>query len=363
MDKYLSSKIKAVSFVCIIMVVFLHCYNFSDNFLLPMTTITEGLNYATFAEYFLCNGFTRVAVPLFFIISGYLFYRTYTLSVSSYFYKVKSRFISLVIPYLIWASIGILACILLRNLNIMPVNDMKTNQSLGGILNVFWYPPSFQFWFIKELFIFTLASPVLYLLVKFKLTRVLYFLALFAAWFFDMKSPSYIVWEALLFFSFGAYLGIKEKINLISAKISKNNILTTFIIWIILLSIKTILAGILTLDDNTMILLVLHKMCILLGIYTAWFGMDYILNNKQNKETLLKLSVHTFFIYCFHEPLLDIIIQSTLVYVNNSTLVNLITFLIYPITTILLAISVSIIFLRFVPTLRNILVGNRAIPK
>ena len=84
------------------MVVFLHCYNFTDNFLLPQTTISEGLNIATFIEFFLCNGFTRIAVPIFFMISGYLFFLTYKLSIEKYFYKVKSRFLSLMIPYLIW---------------------------------------------------------------------------------------------------------------------------------------------------------------------------------------------------------------------------------------------------------------------
>ena len=104
MNKYLSSKIKVVSFISILMVVYLHCYNYKDSCLDITTTITEGLNYGTFIEYFICNGFTRVCVPLFFIISGYLFFLRCDFSLSKYIYKVKSRFVSLVIPYFIWTS-------------------------------------------------------------------------------------------------------------------------------------------------------------------------------------------------------------------------------------------------------------------
>ncbi|NLK23841.1 MAG: acyltransferase [Clostridiales bacterium] len=313
MNKYLSSKIKIISFICIIMVVFLHCYNFTDNFLLPQTTISEGLNIATFIEFFLCNGFTRIAVPIFFMISGYLFFLTYKLSIEKYFYKVKSRFLSLMIPYLIWSIIGIGLCYLLKNIDIMPINDMKTNYSDGGFFNVLYNPPNFQFWFIKQLFIYTILSPIIYLLVKYKIPSCIYFALIFIAWFLDLPFGPIIVCEALMFFSFGASLAVRDKSSIIMGKISKNKIIISLILWLVILCLKTVLAGIFTQD----------------------------------------------FIYCFHEPLLDIVIQYTLVFLANSFAFNLVTYFIYPTCAILIAILLSSILLKYAPSLRNILTGNR----
>ena len=107
MDKELSSKIKIISFISIVAVVFLHAYNWSDNFLLPTTVIYEGLYLSTFTEFFISNGLTRFAVPVFFMISGYLFYLTFEFSKKGYWYKLKSRFKSLVIPYIAWVITGV----------------------------------------------------------------------------------------------------------------------------------------------------------------------------------------------------------------------------------------------------------------
>lgn len=363
MNKYLSSKIKIISFICIIMVVFLHCYNFTDNFLLPGTTISEGLNIATFIEFFLCNGFTRIAVPIFFMISGYLFFLTYKLSVEKYFYKIKSRFLSLMIPYLIWSIIGISLCYLLKNIDIMPINDIKTNYSNGGFFNVLYNPPNFQFWFIKQLFIYTILSPIIYLLVKYKIPSLIYFILIFIAWFLELPFGPIIVCEALMFFSIGASLAVRGKSSIVMAKISKSKIIISLIIWLTILCLKTVLAGILTKDSSIFIIVVLHKISILIGIFTAWYGIDFIIENSKLSDKILTLSSHTFFIYCFHEPLLDIVIQYTLVFLANSFAFNLVSYFIYPTCAILIAILFSSILLKYIPNVHNILTGSRGTRK
>lgn len=359
MNKYLSSKIKIVSLVSIIMVVFLHCYTLTDNFLQSTTIITEGLNYDTFIEYFICNGFTRFAVPLFFMISGYLFYLTFKLSIGGYLYKIKSRFISLAVPYLLWSAIGMIICYLLWNMDIMPVNDMKGNLEAGGILQVLRYPPNFQFWFVKELICYVIISPIIYIILKFDITRVISLLALFVIWFIDIDAIPFVVTEALFFYSLGASLAITDKVNIIMKKMNKNIVILTGIAWITLLSIKTIICGLSSQGDPVTSILVLHKITVLLGIFTVWYGMDYVIENENNKDKLLGLSCHTFFIFCFHEPLLDFVIQYTLRYIGSSSLLHLILYIVSPSVTIVLAIFVSKILLKYVPVLHNILTGKR----
>ena len=53
-----------------IAVVFIHSYNYKDNFLTPTTSISESFNVYAMFEYFISNALARFAVPLFFIISG-----------------------------------------------------------------------------------------------------------------------------------------------------------------------------------------------------------------------------------------------------------------------------------------------------
>ena len=72
MNKYLSDKLKAISFILMGMVVFLHSYNIKIKFASGTGIIKQGYN--SFTQDFISNGVTRIAVPLFFTISGYLFF-------------------------------------------------------------------------------------------------------------------------------------------------------------------------------------------------------------------------------------------------------------------------------------------------
>lgn len=367
MNKYLSLKIKIISFIAIIMVVFLHCYNFQDNFLVSTTIITEGLNIATYIEYFLCNGLTRVAVPIFFMISGYLFFLTFKCSLSGYFSKIKSRFLSLAVPYIIWTLISIGICCLLWGVDIMPVNDMKANLESGGLLQVFLSPPNFQFWFIIQLIIYVIFSPVIYLLIKFKPTRIVYLLVLFCMWFMDNGIPSIglisIVTEAIFFFSIGAYLAITNKKDMILKEKEKNTVIITTAIWILILAVKTFMCATFSPDADTKIILVLYKLSIPIGIFSTWFGLDHIIKNEKFTKKVLSLAPHTFFIFCFHEPLLDFVIQYSIYNISTSISFSLISYFVYPTITIILAIIVSKILMKYVPVIHNILTGSRGTRK
>ncbi|MGN1051453.1 MAG: acyltransferase family protein, partial [Acutalibacteraceae bacterium] len=106
MNEYLSNKIRYVKFFSVIAVVFIHSYNYADSYLLAETTISEGFNIFAMMQYFISNGITRFAIPIFFILSGYLFFRNFDLSFKGYFAKIKSRFFSLVIPFVVWVIIS-----------------------------------------------------------------------------------------------------------------------------------------------------------------------------------------------------------------------------------------------------------------
>ena len=65
MDKYISNKIKNISLIMTFFVVILHSNNLEDPSVLNINTLIQN---------FIGQGIVRIAVPMFFLISGYLFF-------------------------------------------------------------------------------------------------------------------------------------------------------------------------------------------------------------------------------------------------------------------------------------------------
>lgn len=80
MTTSLSDKLKVISFICIVMVVWIHSY------------YTEGEKYLStrFLMSFIGEGMCLVAVPMFYLISGYLFFlKTIDTGIKTIFLKQK----------------------------------------------------------------------------------------------------------------------------------------------------------------------------------------------------------------------------------------------------------------------------------
>ena len=102
---FLTRKMKFCSMFAGIMIVFVHSSTLNVNFL--NYTSTSSINI--FIQHFIQSGVARLGLPYFFIMSGFLFFRNYSLSFSVYIKKIKNRSISLGIPYVMWS----LYCIIL----------------------------------------------------------------------------------------------------------------------------------------------------------------------------------------------------------------------------------------------------------
>ena len=103
----------------------------------------------------------------------------------------------------------------------------------------------------------------------------------------------------------------------------------------------------------------IYRIAELIGIYAVWYGMDYVLKNKTLKKKLLSLSSYTFFIFCFHEPFLNFIMNCSLTFITNSTLGCLITYFIITNAGILLAILLGKLLRTYAGSIYNVLCGGR----
>ena len=104
----------------------------------------------------------RSAVPVFFIISGYLFFQNITeFKKEAYSSKVKSRIRTLLIPYLLWNFIALTEN-LIKHLPVLSSvfpNIHKQIIDINFFIGAFWVMPNggcpilYPFWYIRDLMV------------------------------------------------------------------------------------------------------------------------------------------------------------------------------------------------------------------
>lgn len=160
---------------------------------------------------------TSCAVPCFFIISSFLFFRNYTDGMACS--KLHSRLKTLVVPYLIWNTYGLLVAMAFHLPMICGLSDDKSNpydisMILQGIF-LFRYSP---FWFVFALIIYNLFCAVVYAILK----KSILFLVLWGILYCVLGNNHFehpftdvgYVCEvfnvtSVLYYLVGAYLGVK----------------------------------------------------------------------------------------------------------------------------------------------------------
>ncbi len=157
--------IGVTSFLCAVLVVALHLY--------PITAFVSDGAGAYFIKY-LSHGAATAAVPTFFGISGFLFFRGVQ-SHKQIVNKLKKRLGSLVLPYIAWNCLYFVYYILTAKMPFR-AQEKALDYSLQGILEaVFLHRYVFIMWFLLNLIILTYAlSNLTFLLFRYKwLGRIL----------------------------------------------------------------------------------------------------------------------------------------------------------------------------------------------
>ena len=177
MNNYLSDKIKIISFFLIIIVMYEHCgFRNDDNGI-------EGMIFNQKIQKLFITILGRFAVPLFYMISGYLFFLNVN-TLSDVFSKVKKRFRTLFIPYVIAAVVYTLILyliFLIPNLNKFvnenPIENLIDNNLISNLYSIFLYnndryPFPFHLWFLRNLIFIIACSPALFFIVRKRLFAV-----------------------------------------------------------------------------------------------------------------------------------------------------------------------------------------------
>jgi surface polysaccharide O-acyltransferase-like enzyme len=335
-----------------IMVVFLHSYNLDNKQGSQLVFFEKDYNWLI--QNFISYGITRIAVPLFFLISGFLFVYSSSFSLQDYKVKVAKRFKTLFIPYLFWTLFGSLLYFIMQSVpqsqGFFTKKLIKDYDFIEWLNAIFIEPIPYQLWFLKDLIVMVLISPLIIFAVK-KL-RMLFLAIIFIFWMLNQDSI-FLTSEALLFFSTGIYLSLFRPKS-IELKSKKTYLMLC--IWIVILTLKTILSLFIA---NVFLESILLKVSILVGIIAFWWFLDGITIRLGRNKVFLSGMTFSFFIYLFHEPLLTIVKKALFAALSVNSLTSLAVYLVAPVLTILICVLVGFVFKSRLNFMYKLTTGNR----
>lgn len=333
----LSNKIKILSFISIIAVVWMHSFYLE----------CERWIFIHFVQKFVAL-FADFAVPLFFIISGFLFFANCgkDCMVSFFFSKIKKRVRTLVVPYVIWCTLFI-AVIFIIDFFVDYNTDYFAYCRQGKWMDFLWYvyfePAAFHLWFVRDLFIIILCTPIIYLFIRYLpiYMQLIVLLLLGIFQFIPMLS-----W-GLFWFTIGAMFSIHQRDIFYFVKPK----------WAILCLVVfcAIIACFVVFDISLASNHPYAALVILLGVVGVWKGSDCVYSFQSDSS----IFHYTFFVYCSHIPLLNMIKAIIYPRLWDSPVGCMSGFLLSPVVTVVICLLVGKLLQSITPSTYSILSGGR----
>jgi len=354
MQNTTSEKIRVVSFLAIILVVFLHSYNL--DFAEETAARLPGKSWNWFVQDLISYGFTRVAVPIFFIFSGFWFFYSKEHASVNFIGKITKRVRTLLVPFLFWSLFGIGLYFVLQSLpqfhKFFSKELVKDYTLQMWLLKIFIEPIPYQLWFIRDLMVLVLISPLIYLMIKY--FGKFFIVILFIPWFCDFNSFHNSI-EAILFFTIGSYIAIYMPDILAVNFKSKTKYFIP--LWIFMVVAKTCMS---LFNIQYDLIAVFSKIGIIIGIFSFWGLYDTVIrDNISIRQLFLKLSSMTFFVFASHEPIMTMVKKLFYLILGNSEAKSMIVYVAAPITTIITAMFCAIVLKKYAGGFYKIITGGR----
>ena len=333
MDALTSRIVSFLRFPLIVAVIGIHCNLLVKNPELETRSVFYFLVYITMK--LIC-----IAVPLFFFISGFLFFKEGTFDFVLYRKKLKSRIHTVLIPYLLWNIIyfvilGIMQ--LIKPDTLVILHKHITDFRWQDFLWIFWDISQITgladdqraclvgaFWFLQCLFVLFLLSPIIYYIIRYLRHFTLLIIGVLYFTDFIPEMPG-IQCNAIVYYMLGAYLSI---------------------IGIDFISI---------LNNYTV-----YNITDLFLQAAVFFIFSYMIENYRWKESKYLIS-SVFFVFAVHR-LFSASLMTVSTYLVPSIGNDFILYLYYLLMVILTLIASLAVYqfsIRFLPSVTNVLNGRR----
>jgi peptidoglycan/LPS O-acetylase OafA/YrhL len=165
MDPFTSRKLTTLRFLAVASVVVYHAYPFAPGVFIVAPPPTDSA--AGFIEGFVSLALMRWALPFLGLVSGYLFFRTFSPTLEGYLAKLRSRARTLLVPFLIWSGAGVLFSLSITVSPLAGVSPYWTITSVPEALDRWLlHPVIYPLWFLQALLACMVLSPLVYVAVR-----------------------------------------------------------------------------------------------------------------------------------------------------------------------------------------------------
>lgn len=341
----LSEAISWLRFPLIFFIIMLHCYS------VQRMEGDHNIYFSFLYPFSLWLGET--GVPGFFFISGYLFF----LSKKSYSQKITTRVHTLLIPYILWNSLLLILYLITYAVGFpQDINGRSiADYNLIDYVRLFWDRGSFDngnfvpllcpLWYIRNLLIMSILSPLFYYIIKYIREVFLLFIAI---WWMTTNNNAFIP-QTILFFCIGAYSSILDKNPLDTVIKNKPLFLTLFVLFA---------AGdiITHLAISTPANLQIHRLALIFNIPALILLADCVRHKYSNE--LLPNSA--FIVFCVHYPIVVILRKFCISQFSNaSDITHIILYFACVIMSTLISLGIYLLLDKYLPNVKRVLSGNR----
>ena len=362
MNKRLSETFKVLRFPLAFLIVLKHYYTQDISAEHFFQATGENYNLYGILGDFSADVFPAFVVPLFFFISGYLYFTNMSLETTGrgicdvWKQKTKNRIKSLLIPYISWNLIVLILFHIMQTMT----NNAAAMQKEGYILisdyqfidylKAFWsiestgMPIDGPLWFIRDLFVVSVIfTPFIYYGLRYLkiFLLILLFVCLCMSWsipFAGFGTP----W--LFWFSFGAYFSLNNKnLGVFCSKTTK--ILCTIAIIISLIGFVSLYFS---KNNYVDIAKLIYVFICVMAVFPCIGGF---VENKFN--TFAFLSTTSFFLFAIHKPLQVIVRRSVFLLFNpTNELILALLVLMVPIIVTIISLCIYFFIKKYMPYMK-----------
>lgn len=303
-DKRLSYAITQLRGTMAFLIICVHA-DFTGNFSYRGNVISCEHDFGYHIVNFVAHNLSDFAVPLFFLISGILYYNSAKLY--SYRELIKKKVKTLLFPYLAWNTIFFFAFFItvgysflnfIQGLWYIP----RDGDFPVGVLTQPWDGP---LWFLRDLIIVFLIAPIIkWLTCKIKVIYIALLLFIYMTKLMSWYVIPGVSITSILMFSIGIYLA-QTKYDWLSKIIDYRK---TLFIGCLIMSIITYIF--LIQNKTSLLYNLLHSLYILFGVFAA-LSVAGCLDMKSS--LLVKSGKYSFVVFASHTMFLNYVIKMTMI--------------------------------------------------
>ena len=287
----------------------------------------------------------RICIPAFIMISGYQFFRGFTMEALPG--KWKRRIRTLLIPYVCWNLLYYFGYLAASKVPVLEriVNRPGLHFSLKDMFQaMIFYKSNPVFWFMYQLLLLVALAPVLYVILKNLWTGIVFLAVLLTGIFFRVSLPQLNL-DALFYYAVAGYLAIHSR-EVVEHVWNRRRA----VLGLVLLMVGIWIGRSYYTDAFIPVIVVYH----VLAVFGLWLMVD-----EDWMVFWREWMGDTFFVYAFHFIVVRFVNKAAAHVFAGNGIVAALLYVTMPVLVIPVCCMVSWVMKRVTPALWGILNGGR----